>query len=50
VSCAAGKMLAAPPNKALNQTWNSAVQMNAVPFWHQPFQVRPSSVALFHAG
>ena len=25
---------------ALNRTWNSAVQMAAVPFWHQPFQAR----------
>lgn len=39
-----------PPNKALNRTWNSAVQITAVPFWHQPSKIRRRSAALFHAG
>jgi hypothetical protein len=29
-----------PYNQALNRTWNSAVQMAAVPFWRQPFEAR----------
>lgn len=39
-----------PPNKALNRTWNSSVQIIAVLFWHQAFQARRRPVALFHAG
>jgi hypothetical protein len=39
-----------PYNMALNRTWNSAVQMPAVPFWPQLFQARPNPAALCHAG
>ncbi len=39
-----------PSNKALNRTWNSAVKMAAVPFWHRPSLARPTPAALFHAG
>ncbi len=38
------------PNKALNLASNSAAQMTALPFWHQPLEVRPNLAALFHAG